>query len=174
MRYFRILSNEKIPQPRFKNWYRMVPPGRWEDKKTYEELGRWNSDSVEMEPQMPFMDLIIHPLFMVSGELANLIRVYYPGIRFKYMMLHNERNRQSAVFQIPDLMEVDCLTGDCELSRDKREVLTKVLSKEKIRNVPIFRLGGVQGRYIMANMGFVESAYRREVMGMRVEEFRVE
>ncbi len=75
---------------------------------------------------------------------------------------------------IPSLPEIDCLHDDSELSRDGNTITKGILCGEKTGNVPIFRLKGAKGRYIMANLAFVESAYRREVRGMGIEEFVVQ
>lgn len=174
MRYFRIFADEKNLQPRFLNWYDRVKPGRRQDKQIYEDLDAQNYLKVELNKEVEFMDLISYPCFMVSKEFANLIRLYSPEIRFKCAVLFDEANRRTGYYLIPDLPELDCLHESSELSRDKSEVITGVLNQERIEGCPLFRLGGVKGRIIMANLEFVESAFRREVMGMRIEEFIVQ
>ncbi|MDE6847447.1 MAG: hypothetical protein K2J99_17005 [Lachnospiraceae bacterium] len=119
------------------------------------------------------MDIISSPIFMVSKEFANLIRMYCPGIKFKYMVLFDERNRRASSYQIPALPIIDCLDEDSEVSRDGHMITKGILCGYKTGGVPIFRLEGAEGRYIMANLEFIESAYRREVRGMGIEEFVV-
>lgn len=53
-------------------------------------------------------------------------------------------------------------------------IMKGILCGNKIQNVPIFRLKSAKGQYIMANLAFVESVYRREVRGMGIEEFVVQ
>lgn len=101
---------------------------------------------------------------MVTNGVANLIRIYYPTTKFIYMVLFDETNRRAVSYQIPALPEIDCLDNDSEFSRDGNT----------ITKAPIFRLKGVRGSYIMANLAFVESAYRREVRGMGIDEFVVQ
>lgn len=173
MRYFRVYADDQNPQPRFLDWYTQVRPGRPESQM-YGELSRQNHFQVSLNGEIQFMDMICHPCFMVSKEFAALIRMYSPEIRFKYAALYDKANRRTAFYQIPDLPEIDCLDEKSELSRDKGEIMTGILKEEKIKMCPIFRLGGINGRYIMADLKFVESAYRREVVGMRIEEFMVE
>jgi hypothetical protein len=173
MRYFRIYADESNPQPRFLDWYTKVKPGR-PDREIYSEMLGQNHFQVELNEEIPFMDLISYPYFMVSKEFAALLRLYNPYIQFKYATLFDKANGRTAFFQIPNMPEVDCLHKKSEISKNKSEIITGVLTKESIPSYPAFRLGGIKGRYIMANLEFVESAYRREVTGMRIEEFMIE
>lgn len=173
MRYFRIYADERNPQPRFQNWYTKIRPGR-PDRLVYEDLFRQNNFQVEFNGEIRFMDIICHPCFMVSKEFAALIRLYSPEIQFKYATLFDKANKRTAYYQIPNLPELDCLDVRSELNREQSEIITGILKEEKIQLCPIFRLGGVKGRYIVGNLKFVESVYRREVTGMRIEEFMVE
>lgn len=173
MRYFMIYADKKNPQPRFVDWYTKMRPGR-SDSQIYEELSRQNHFQIELNGEISFMDMICHPCFMVSKEFAALIRVYSPEIQFKYATLYDKKNRRSLFYQIPNLPELDCLDEKSEVSRDRSVIMKGILKKEKILTHSIFRLGGIKGRYIVADLNFVESTFRREVMGMRIEEFMVE
>ncbi|WP_124065476.1 hypothetical protein [Clostridium sp. E02] len=173
MRYFMIYADKRNPQPRFLDWYTQMRPGR-SDRQIYEELSRQNHFQIELNRELSFMDLICHPCFMVSKELAALIRIYSPEIQFKYATLFDKENRRSAYYQIPNLPELDCLDAKSEVSKDRSVIMKGILKKEKIQMHSIFRLGGIKGRYLVADLNFVESAYRREVMGMRIEEFMIE
>lgn len=173
MRYFRIYVDERNPQPRFLNWYAQIKPGR-SDIQVYGDLSSHNHFQVELSGEIPFMDIISHPCFMVSKGFADLIRLYNPAIGFKYATLFDKANRRTAFYQIPNLPEIDCLALESELNRDRSEIITGILKTEKIQMCPIFRIGGIKERYIVGDLKFVESAYRREVMGMEIEEFMVE
>lgn len=173
MRYFKIYADEQNPQPRFLNWYSQIKPGR-QDKQIYEDLAGRNYFKVELAGENQFMDILCHPCFMVSREFANVIRLYCPEIRFKYALLFDEVNKRTASRQIPDLPEIDCLDAKSELSRDRSEIITGILTEERIGMHPIFRLAGVKGRFVIASLEFVESVCRREVMGMKIREFIVE
>ena len=61
-----------------------------------------------------------------------------------------------------------------ELSKNRLEITKGILQAEKTEGCPVFRLGGTERSYILASLEFVESAYRREVNGMRIKEFMVE
>ena len=174
MRYFRIYADERHIQPRILNRETLVRPHIQEQGLIYEELEHRNYMKVELEREIAFLDIVNSPIFMVTKEFANLIRVYCPAVKFKYMVLFDEVNRRAVSYQIPALPEIDCLHGDSELSRDGNTITRGIRCGEKTGNAPIFRLKGAKGRYIMANLAFVESAYRREVRGMGIEEFVVQ
>lgn len=62
-----------------------------EQKQIYEELDKRNYPRVELEREIAFLDIVNSPLFMVTKEFANLIRIYYPAMKFKYMVLFDEK-----------------------------------------------------------------------------------
>ncbi len=173
MRYFRIFADETNAPPRIPGWYSMVRPNIFEGRKIYEALDRRNYLKVEYSSEMQFPDIISRPCFMASKDLADLIRIYQPGIQFKYIVLFDEKNRRTATYQIPGLPEIDCLDEDSEIAKDRITIKNGILRGDRTREEPIFRLKGAQGRHIMANLDFVESACRREVRGMAIEEFVV-
>ncbi len=173
MRYFSICADKRHIQPRILNRELLIRPYIQEQDLIYRELEHRNYMKVELEQEIAFLDIMNSPVFMVTKEFANLIRIYCPATKFKYMVLFDERNRRAVSYQIPSLPEIDCLDENSELSRDGNTIIRGILCGEKIQNVPIFRLKGAKGRYIMANLAFVESVYRREVRGMGIEEFVV-
>ncbi|MCI9066745.1 MAG: hypothetical protein HFI53_12975 [Lachnospiraceae bacterium] len=174
MRYFSIYADKCHIQPRILNRELLIRPHIQEQRLIYEELENRNYLKVGLEQEVEFLDIVNSPIFMVTKGVANLIRVYCPAVKFKYMVLFDETNRRAVSYQIPALPEIDCLHDDSELSRDGNTITKGILCGEKTGNVPIFRLKGAKGRYIMANLAFVESAYRREVRGMGIEEFVVQ
>ncbi len=161
-------------QPRILNRELLISPHIQQHKLIYEKLEQRNHLKVELEQEIEFMDIVNSPIFMVTKEFANLIRIYCPAMKFKYMLLFDETNRRTASYQIPALPEIDCMDDDSELSKDGNTIMKGILCGDKIQNVPIFRLKSAKGQYIMANLAFVESVYRREVRGMGIEEFVVQ
>lgn len=173
MRYFRIYADKRNLQPRFPGWYSLVRPGIWRYGQIYEVLEERIRLKAELEDEMEFMDIISSPCLMVSKEFANLIRLYSPEISFKQAVLFDKKSRQVALYQIPNLPEIDCLDGDSELSRDRSVIEKGILCGDKIKGEPLFLLKGTEGNHVMASLAFVESAYRRQVRGMGIEEFMV-
>jgi len=174
MRYFLIYADQKNPQPRFLDWYEQQRPGNWWNRDIYDSLEPRSHFKVELNQELEFMDLIQHPYFMVSKEFASLIQMYDAAIAFKMAILFDKKNKRTALYQIPRLPVVDCLSELSELSRDKSEIEKGVLLEAQVRGRPIFRIKGVSRKYVVANLELVESAYRRKVMGMRIQEFIVQ
>lgn len=173
MRYFRIYANKENVQPNILNWNSLVRPGIRQGGQIYRELDRRNYLKMELDKEIMFMDIISSPCFMVSKEFAHLIRMYCPGIRFKHMVLFDEKNKRAGFYMIPDLPEVSCLCEDSELNRDRSVIKKGIIYGGRTGGQAIFRLKEAEGSYIIANLAFVESAYRRVVMGMGIEEFVV-
>ena len=119
------------------------------------------------------MDIISSPCFMVSKEFANLIRLYRPEIKFKQIALIDERGRKTVPYLVPNLPEIDCLDEGSVLSRDKSMIEKGILLGSRLKGEPLFLLKGTEGNHVMANLALAESAYRREVRGMGIEEFVV-
>lgn len=173
MRYFQIYSDKKNPQPQFLNWYRVLKPVRWEDSQVYKVIKNKSCFPVELEKEAEFLDVICHPQFMVSNEFAQLIHIYDSKIPFKNIVLSDAKSRRSVTYQLPNLPEIDCLSEESVLNQDRSVIMNGMLQREKIVHNPIFQLGNINGRYIIASLEFVESAYRRRVTGMNTREFKV-
>lgn len=54
------------------------------------------------------------------------------------------------------------------------EIEEIILKQKEIKNFPVFQIRGIEENCIVANLEFVESAYRRKVMGLRIREFMVQ
>ena len=173
MRYFEIYIDNRNPLPRCLNWGSLIKPGYRRAQQVYPVLRKNNYLDVELNAECEFMDILCNPCFMVSKEFADLIRLFSPNMKFKNIYLFDSVNQRTAVYLVPDLPEIDCLHEDSELSRNKSEIINGILLGEKIQNLSIFRLGTIETDYIIANLEFVESAYRREIKGMKIKEFRV-
>lgn len=161
MRYFKISAEEKNPQPRFTDWFKKLQPKAWQDREVYNSLAQMNHMKIRQEQEAPLFDIISHPYFMVSKEFADVIRMYDEKMKFKQVILFEPERKRSAFYQIPNLQEVECLLKE------------GCLAKEKLPDLPIFRLGKVDKRCILANLEVVESLYRREVKGMSIQEYVV-
>lgn len=173
MRYFWIYADQKNPQPQFNNWFKVVRPGRSSLTEVYHSLQHRNRFVIKMAPDVGFMDIISFPQFMVSREFADVIRMYDRTIRFRNLSLFEEKNHRTALYKLPALPELDCLTEDSELSRDKKDIIKGILRQEQIERYPIFQISQVSVRYVIANLELVESLYRRKIMGMKIQEFDV-
>lgn len=173
MRYFRLHTGRGGVQPGFGDWYTKIGPSVSEEK-TYGKLEGKTYWKVKLDnPETAFMDVLTKPCFMVSKELSNLIRLYCPGMEFKYIALFDEKNGRIGSYFIPNLPEVDCLDEGSEFDWTRTRIVKGALREEKIKGQHIFRLKWEKERCIIADLDFVESAFRREVRGMEIEEYMV-
>lgn len=164
MKFFLLDADDRIEQPLFLNWYNEMDP---KQLSTW-EIPRLNSFAVSLSSETDFMDIVSYPYFMLSKEFSNLVRMYDGTIQFKYAVLHDRNNLRHMTYGVPQLEAVDCLSHESELNRDGSTLLRAVLRKTAVQGRTLFRIGDVKNRYIAASLEFVESAFRREVMGLRV------
>lgn len=87
MRYFSIYADKRHIQPHILNRELLISPHIQQQELIYEELDQRNHLKVELEQEVEFMDIVNSPILMVTKEFANLIRIYRPAIKFKYMVL---------------------------------------------------------------------------------------
>ena len=166
MKYFLIDADDRIEQPCFLDWYEKMRPQRhaaW-------DIPRLNSFKVSLSCETDFMDIISYPYFMLSLEFANLVRMYDETILFKYAVLFDKENRRRMNYGMPLLETVDCLSEESELNRDNSVLRRAVFRKEAVHDYTLFQVGRVKSRYVAASLELVESAFRREVMGLRISE----
>jgi hypothetical protein len=107
---------------------------------------------------------------MISKEFAGLVVMYDESAKFKYAILYDKENKRYKAYNIPLLEIVDCLSSQSELNRDGSVLRKTVLRKEAVDGRTLFQIGGVKNRYIAASLELVESALRREAMGLRIVE----
>ena len=85
----------------------------------------------------------------------------------------DEQNRRIASYFIPNLPEVDCMDESCEFNWVRTRIIKGVLCEEKIKRQHLFRLKWEKERCIIVDLDFVESAFRREVKSIEIEEYMV-
>ena len=166
MKFFLLDADDKYAQPSFLNWFKEMNPklqASW-------EIPQLNSFSVSLSETADFMDIVSHPYFMLSKEFANLVRLYDETISFRYVILHDQKNKRHITYHMPHLELVDCLAKESELNRDNSVLRRTVLRKEAVWGRTLFQIGGVKNRYVAGSLELVESAFRREVLGLRIQE----
>ena len=134
------------------------------------DIPRLNKFSVSLSVNAVFVDIISHPYLMLSKKFADLVRLYDENIMFKYIMLYDKKNRRCMDYYMPQLEVVDCLAEDSEFNRDGSILLRAVLKRDALQYRALFQIGGVKNRYIAGSLELVESAFRREVLGLRIRE----
>jgi len=166
MKFFLLDADDRIEQPHFLNWYKEMNP----KQQAAWNIPRLNQFEVTLSSETDFMDIVSYPYFMLSKEFASLVQMYDESIHFKYAVLYDRKNRRHKTYSIPHLEVVECLSKESKLNRDDSVLQQAVLRREIVRNYTLFQIGGVKNRYIAASLELVESAFRREVRGLRIHE----
>jgi len=170
MKYFLLDADDRIEQPYFLDWYKIMEPKRQAAWK----IPRLNSFAVSLSGETDFIDIVSYPYFMLSQAFYNLVLMYDKTIWFKYAVLFDKKSRRHMTYGMPRLEVVDCLSERSELNRDGSVLRRAVLRGEVVRGRTLFQIGGVKNRYVAASLDLVESAFRREVLGLRIQEVAIE
>ena len=166
MKYFLLDADDQYAQPSFLDWYKEMNP----KQQAAWDIPRINKFSVSLSNNAVIVDILSHPYLMLSKEFADLVRLYDETIMFKYVMLYDKKNRRHVDYYMPKLEVIDCLAEGSEFNRDGSVLRRAVLKKVALRDRSLFQIGGIKSRYIVGSLELVESAFRREVLGLRIRE----
>jgi hypothetical protein len=166
MKYFILDADDQYAQPNFLNWYKEMNP----KQQAAWDIPRINRFSVSLSVDAVFVDIISHPYLMLSKKFADLVRLYDETIMFKYIMLYDKKNQRYMDYYMPLLEVINCLAEDSELNRDGSILLRTVLKRDALQYRALFQIGGVKNRYIAGSLELVESAFRREILGLKIHE----
>jgi len=166
VKYFLLDADDQYAQPSFLNWYKEMNP----KKQAAGNIPRLNKFSVSLSANAVYVDILSHPYLMLSKEFADLVRLYDETIMFKYVMLYDKKNQRHIDYYMPQLEVVDCLAEESEFDRDGYVLRRAVLKRAALRDRTLFRIGDVKRMYIVGSLELVESAFRREVLGLRIRE----
>lgn len=126
-----------------------------------ELLGIWASS------QTVFTDIVTAPFLLVSEAVKEIMEAYEPTIKYKEMVLLDRDTPKYALYYLPVLDIVDCL------SREKTKfnmmgvtILEMALDREKIPDKSIFKLVNGTANYILVRLDLAESLLRRDLLGI--------
>lgn len=121
-----------------------------------------------------FTDIVSKPFFLVSEMVKDVIRMYQPETIFKEIILLDAEHEKSQRYFLPIFRELKCLSEKSTLNLDRSVIKRAILSKRKLEDRSVFRIGDVKGTYIAARLDFVESILKREAAGVRLTPLEVE
>jgi hypothetical protein len=166
VKYFLLDADDQYAQPSFLNWHKEMNP----KQQAAWDIPRLSKFSVSLSVNAVFVDILSHPYLMLSKEFADLVRLYDETIMFNYTMLYDKKNRRHMDYYMPQLEVIDCLDKDSEFSRDGSVLRRAVLKRAALQGRALLQIGNVKKRYIAGSLELVESAFRREVLGLRIRE----
>jgi len=166
MKFFFIESDSRTVQPHFLDW---------SDEITSKRLAAWDfpklgSFDIELIDDVEFPDIVSFPCLMISKGFAQLVSLYDESIQFKYVILNDSKSQRHITYSIPRVKIVDCLSQESELDFDGNALKRTVLLRDAVQGRTLFQIGGVKKQYVVASLELVESAFRREIRGLRVIE----
>jgi len=166
MKFFLIEADSRMGQTRFLDWHNNTNHNQLE---TF-DFPRLTNFSVSLTGDSEFLDIISAPRIMLSKEFSMLVQMYDEAISFKYATLYDAKNKRHMTYGLPCLELVDCLSSQSRLDQAKDLTGSVVLRKEAVRGRTLFQIDGVKTHYYVASLELVESAFRREVRGLKVSE----
>ena len=166
MKYFLLDADDRYAQPSFLDWYKEMSP----KQQAAWDIPRLSKLSVSLSVNAVFVDILSYPYLMLSKEFADLVRLYDETIMFNYVMLYDKKNRRHMDYYMPQLEVIDCLAKGSEFNRDGSVLRRAVLKRSALHHRTLFQIGDVKNRYIAGSLELVESAFRREVLGLRIRE----
>lgn len=121
-----------------------------------------------------FTDIVSKPFFLVSEMVKDVIRMYQPETIFKEIILLDAENEKTQRYFLPIFRELNCLSEKSTLNSERSVIRKAILSKRKLKDWPVFRIGDVNSAYITARLDFVESILKRKAAGVRLTPLEVE
>jgi len=115
--------------------------------------------------QTVFTDIILQPRFLVSKKVIETIKLYDPRLRFERVVLFDSENNTRAYY-IPILEELNVLTLNSRVGRDRRTLEYIEIDGEKAKGRSIFQIESKCKVYILVRLDLMESLLRREVIGI--------
>lgn len=123
-----------------------------------------------------YLDILDMQVLLVSKEVKQLFSLYDSALRFKmFVMLNNLRRSEQAVeYYAPILREIECVAPTSEFNLDTSYIKRLVLFENKIRHLPIFRVGGILAEAMIVRLDVAESLLRRGFWGLDLAKVEVE
>ena len=118
-------------------------------------------------------DLLTAPLFMVSEEIKELMRLYDESILFKGIQLFSKDSEYvPALYYAVCPFRADCLHKDVRINPNGT-VNEVVLDKTRIPKRDIFQIDGLVQQKIVVSLRVAVSLLRRSLYGIGLKEIQV-
>lgn len=167
MKYF-VISLETVytDVPQIVNWYEKINP-KWINKEEAYRLPSRELLFISSQERVVYTDILTKPFFLISLMVRKVTQMYDPLIDMKEVILLDAKRKESKLYFLPILEEVECLEHDFLVSGKAEDIL---LDYEIIKNKTIFTVKGKHGRYIVGSLEWVESLLKRGATGIGLQE----
>lgn len=166
MEYFLLSSGKYAKQLKSPELAALIPQ-RMLNKQQAAKLEDTNIIIIRDKDDEPYPDVITGPAWIISDGVKELFAQYDRSITFKALRLVNEGTGKQSLYWIMGLDEIHCLS-DRTVFKPAATVYKLVLSEGKIGDKAIFKIGGVQEKYLAVRLDAAESLLRRPLYGLEL------
>ncbi len=173
MKYFLIETDKRLRnQPEPINWYKQIDE-RNVHMGSYNKIKKRNMFKIKPNKNVEFPDVISFPFFLISNTVREILKKYSPNVIFKTFIYLDSENQNYFEYNLPTLDEIDCLSAESEFNLDRSVIKKIVIDNNKLEDAPLFYIGNVKSRYVIARMDFIESVLKKNVKGINLTEIEV-
>ena len=165
MSYFILEKHEAYTPPSIKNWH-----GKIGTKKGSNVIPKYTTFPIAHHMQTVFIDMILHPCFMVSKKAMNVIKLYEPSFRFKPIALYDPQNKRTKVYYLPKLPQLDVLTPNSRFNQDKSKIIHAEVDSSKTYQKKLFQVANMNQPYIFIHLELIESLLKHGAICMGLME----
>lgn len=167
MKYFILEQGDAYDRnPDIKDWYGKIDLHSLRLKAT--ESGQRFMFRVSATENTFYPDIMMSPVFMVSGAVRNVIEMYGKRVFYKEVFLLNQERNDGHIYYIPFLPVVDCL--ECRESMRGERKREYAVDEKKLWNRSIVEADIRDRQYIVVSLDFAESLLRRGLTGIGLRE----
>lgn len=139
----------------------------------FEDLKEYSVGYYEKKRETEKPDILMYPVFMVTQEIRDLIRLYDETVEVKGIQLFRlEKKPEPILYYAIRPAEIDCLHPLARVNPNGT-IDHVVLDRQKLPEADIFRLGRVKQDKIVVSLRFAESLLRRKLYGIGLEKVEI-
>lgn len=171
MSYFTVSIHQAYMPPELTGWHGIL------DQRTLCQKKRNLIPKHTVFKVMPHMqtvltDIIMHPCFMVSKKVMEVIKRYDSTLTFERLVISEPARKETQTYYMPILPKLDVLTSNSRLGRDQK--LTHIeMNGNRSQGKAIFQIEKQGHLSILMSLDLVESLLRRGCIGIGLTEVDV-
>lgn len=172
MSYFILEVHKAYTPPHLTNWHGILDD-RTLKQRDRPPIHKYTTFPIRHHMQTVFTDIILHPCLMVSKKAMQAIQLYDSSIRFERLILYDPEIKKTSVYYLPKLEELDVLTANSRLNRDKSAIDYAEVNGENTKGKVLFQVTSLNGTCILIHSDLVESLLRRNAVGIGLKETNI-
>lgn len=172
MKYFVLDVHKAYFTPQFTKWHGVLDLQSLREKERGSTLN-YPIFQVSHHIQTVFTDILMHPCFMVSKKVMDTIKLYESSLHAHRIFLADSTIKKTCAYYIPILENLDVLTADSRVGRDKTTLEYIEIDDTKTKGKAIFQIENNGKIYVFVHLELVESLLRREVIGIDLREIDI-